>query len=282
LTVASREQDVAVPGAIGEGLRDRAARASRGKVMQRLAQDVDEIVRRYQSFDRSWKPKPDTGRPAIWPITRTGPFQYSIGIQWAGARTMGSAVTARPQSRTVKWNRSVSQAGPRASGFSRQDLTRIAHEGQALDVEVGGRTHLAVRALRRDAAERHQAIAALGVELLPDAQVPAVVEVEHAPLVAMAGVLAIGVRAEVLARVLAVDPADVADDLLLEVAPYDLPDGGEPGLEVGERAELRAAGLDAVRVVTADRRRRLPELGIERHRHGETAVIATHADRASS
>src|SRR5262249_24665504 len=143
----------------------------------------------------------------------------------------------------------------------------------ALDREVGRRANLAAGSLRRHAAERHQAIATRGVELLPDAHIPAVVEMEHPPLVAMPAVPAVGEGAEVAAAGLAVQPARRAPPPVLEVAPAEPAGDRKPGLEVGEGAELGTASLDAVQLVAADRRRRLAHLDVERRRHLPALLI---------
>ena len=98
----------------------------------------------------------------------------------------------------------------------------------------------------------------------------------HAPLVAMAGVAQVGVGAEVLVRELPVDPADVAVDFLLEVAPAQPAAQSEAGLEVGERLELRAAGLHPAQSVAPDRRRRLAGLDVEPGCHRAPVLVASH------
>src|SRR5262249_14891377 len=66
------------------------------------------------------------------------------------------------------------------------------------------------RSLRRDAGPRHDGVALIAAILVEAAQVPAVVQLDHAPLVAVARALGILMLGEVVLRPLPVDPADLA------------------------------------------------------------------------
>src|SRR6185503_6678201 len=98
---------------------------------------------------------------------------------------------------------------------ARLDDARIAHEGFALDHALARVADLAVGAGGGGGGERDRAVVTAAVELQPDAQLDAVVEMELAPLVAIAGAAQVLMDAEVLRGPLAVDPAGVTDHLFV-------------------------------------------------------------------
>jgi hypothetical protein len=151
----------------------------------------------------------------------------------------------------------------------------IAHEAVALDLVFGRRQHAQVGEGGGDAAEGDRAVGAMAIDMQPGAHRDAVVEVDLAPLVAIAAVAAVGVHAEVARRPLPVDPAGVSLHRLAHVAPLEGAAEAHVALKVRVGAVLSHARLHAGVCVAADRHRGLARIELERQRHAASVGVAS-------
>ena len=143
-----------------------------------------------------------------------------------------------------------------------------------LDVWRGAELERGRGALRREARPRNDRVPFRAQVLVEDAQVPAVLELHHAPLVPVAGALPVLMAGEILDGPLAVDPTDLALDRLRHVAPRELAAHPEPALEIRERLREAEEHHLAAEHAAAERRRWTVGIDVERERHRGAMVVA--------
>ena len=131
------------------------------------------------------------------------------------------------------------------------------------------------RPLRRQPGPRHYRVARIALVLVEAAHVPAVVELDDAPFVAVPARAHVLVHGEVVGRPLAIDPPDGAGDVLRVIPPGQPPAHVEAALEVGEGARRTEEHHLAAQQAAAERRRRPAGLDGQLEQHASAVVIHT-------